>query len=151
MLACTSGKTEMSKTKLRIMVVDDSLEEVRMLEYLASVDDTVIAIRRGGISALEFLHRLDYEIHGVITDLSMPDMDGITLTEQIRRQERLRSKLIPIKIIWYTGWDYDENDENDPIIEAKNKLGVLRIYRKTEYDPIQLITDLKTIIEEEEA
>lgn len=136
---------EMSHTKFRIMIVDDSLDMAEMFEYVAQVEDTVLAIRKGGLSALSFLYDLDYEIHAMITDLSMPDMDGIRLTEEVRRQERLRSKAFPMEIFWFTGWTFDPNDINDPVTAASKENDVVKIYTKP-MNPIEIIRDVKRIL-----
>lgn len=126
------------------MFVDDDLTMLPLYELTGEIEDTLITIRKGGLSALSFLHDLNYEIDAVILDLSMPDMDGITLTRQIRQNENLRSKLNPMKVFWFTGWPFDEDNENDPIILGAKETKVSKIYAKP-HDPVRIIHEVKEI------
>lgn len=129
-------------SKKRIMFVDDDLDSLEMYELAAAVPDTIIAIKRGALSALRFLNELNYDVDAVILDLSMPDMDGLTLTQQIRRNENLRSKQRPIQIYWFTGWPFDENNPDDPITLAKNECKVSRVFTKP-HDATEIIYEVK--------
>lgn len=121
---------ETEKRPPRLMFVDDDVDMIPLYEMIGRIDDTLITVRKGGLSALSFLHDLNYEVDAVILDLSMPDMDGITLTEQIRRNESLRGKRTPIAIFWFTGWEYDADNPADPIALAKEENKVEKIFRK---------------------
>jgi CheY-like chemotaxis protein len=136
------GRMQGHEKRLRIMFVDDDLEILPLYELAGEIEDTIITIQRGGLSALSFLHDLNYEVDAVILDLSMPDMDGITLTKQIRQNENLRSKASPIKIFWFTGWPFDKRNELDPIMQGAAESQVEKVYAKP-LDPVQIIKDVK--------
>lgn len=84
----------------RIMLVDDE-EEVRKAiirkmdwEKLGFV---VVGDAENGEEALEKLEQLEPDV--VITDIRMPYMDGLTLTE------RIREKHPSMKILIFSGYD----------------------------------------------
>lgn len=124
------------------MFVDDDLDILPLYELVGEIDDTLITVQKGGLSALSFLHDLNYAVDAVVLDLSMPDMDGITLTRQIRQNENLRSKANPIKVFWFTGWPFDENNVNDPIVVGAEENKVIKVYKKP-HDPVNIIHEVK--------
>lgn len=130
------------RRKLKLMFVDDDLDMLPMYELAGEIEDTLITIQKGGLSALRFLHELNYEVDAVILDLSMPDMDGITLTKQIRQNENLRSKIHPMKVFWFTGWPFDEKNEHDPIVIAASETKVSKVFAKP-HDAVQIIHEVK--------
>lgn len=148
-MVISNGATEMTISKYRIMVVDDKIEQLKMVEYASRVTETLIIIKKGGPSALEMLHEIDYEVDAVIADLSMPVMDGITFTEQVRRQEKIRAKRVPIEFFWFTGFPFDAKNEFDPIMMAKKDNNVHKIFLKP-HDAVDLIEQVKTILEDRE-
>lgn len=126
--------------KLRIMVVDDDMDLLPMWELTGVIPDTLITIRQGGISALKFLDHFNYELDAVVMDLSMPDMDGITLTKQIRRNEEIRGIDRPMKIFWYTGFPI-----GDPILTAKKRYRVEEIFVKPAF-PVDIVKTVRDIL-----
>jgi CheY-like chemotaxis protein len=133
------GKPE---KKFRIMFVDDDLEMEPLYQYACRVNDLIFAVKGGGLSALRHLNDINYDIDAVILDLSMPDMDGITLTENIRRNESIRSKAVPIRIFWFTGHPFDIDNPVDPITLAMNENQVEEIFTKP-LAPVDLVTRVK--------
>lgn len=78
-----------------IHVVDDDVSHLRSIARLLRACGFEVAIHD---SAAEFLASLDPDQHGcVITDLIMPDMDGIDL------QQSLRDRGIPMPVVFLTG------------------------------------------------
>jgi len=71
---------------MNILVVDDedSIREV-FKEYLQSVKDCNVLTANDGFEALDIIRR--EEIHCCFTDISMPRMDGIELTDKIQRYD----------------------------------------------------------------
>jgi CheY-like chemotaxis protein len=130
------------------MFVDNDLEYLEMVEHAAAVSDTLALIQNGGQSALAKLAMLNYQVDAVITDLAMSDMDGITLTEQVRRQERIRRSPRPIDIYWFTGFGYHPDDENDPITQAAANLGVKKVFTKP-YDVLEIVAEVKKETEDD--
>jgi len=71
---------------MNILVVDDedSIREV-FKEYLQSAKDCNVLTAKDGFEALDIIRR--EEIHCCFTDISMPRMDGIELTDKIQRYD----------------------------------------------------------------
>ena len=132
----------MSNRNLRIVIVDDDLTILPLYEAIGDIENTTVIVRQSGVGALSFLHDVNYEVDAIVTDLSMPDMSGISLTKQIRENEELRFKEIPIKIFWLTGWGYDEKDGNNPITIAAKDCGVEKVYIKP-HNPTAIVNEIK--------
>lgn len=107
----------MSKHK-RILLVDD---EERILfvvgESLKKLEDNCeIHTARNGVEALQLIEKKSF--HLIITDLKMPQMDGVQLTEKLRA-------LYPnLAIIWMTAYGVDS------IRERAEQLGVQHFLNK---------------------
>lgn len=81
----------MSKT---IMTVDDSASVRQMVSFtLRNAGYTVIE----AVDGKDALSKLRGDIHMVITDLNMPNMDGIELIRNVRKQTAY--KFIPIVML----------------------------------------------------
>jgi CheY-like chemotaxis protein len=66
-----------------VLVVDDSPLDRRLAQALLQRNrDFSIVVAGNGVEALEILHRLRPDI--IVTDLQMPDMDGLELVGQVR-------------------------------------------------------------------
>jgi len=66
----------------RILVVDDELLIRDLLYDFFSAQDWDIAIAEDGHKAVEYLKNQDFDV--VLTDIKMPEIDGIELTGRIR-------------------------------------------------------------------
>lgn len=84
----------------RIMLVDDEEEVrkaiIRKMDW-EQLGFTVVGDAENGEDALEKLEQLEPDV--VITDIRMPYMDGLTLTE------RIREKYPSMKILIFSGYD----------------------------------------------
>jgi pilus assembly protein CpaE len=73
--------------KIRVMIVDDvseTRENVRkLLQFESDVD--VVGVARTGKEAIQLSQDLNPDV--VLMDINMPDMDGISATEQIRARQ----------------------------------------------------------------
>lgn len=80
------------KVKIRIMIVDDVVESQKNLSRLLSFepDMEVIGFASTGLQALEEAQKILPDV--ILMDINMPDMDGITATQEI-------TKLIPCSVI----------------------------------------------------
>jgi len=76
----------MPTDKIRVLIVDDiaeTRENIRkLLQFEADVDVTGTA--RSGKEGIQLAHELDPDV--VLMDINMPDIDGISATEQIRQK-----------------------------------------------------------------
>jgi pilus assembly protein CpaE len=76
----------MSSEKIRVLIVDDiaeTRENVRkLLQFETDVD--VIGAARSGKEGIQLAQELDPDV--ILMDINMPDIDGITATEEIRQK-----------------------------------------------------------------
>jgi pilus assembly protein CpaE len=76
----------MTTEKIRVLIVDDiaeTRENIRkLLQFEAGVE--VVGTARTGKEGIELA--VEQQAHVVLMDINMPDMDGITATEQIMRR-----------------------------------------------------------------
>jgi signal transduction histidine kinase len=77
---------------LKILLVDDTPENLVVLEALLRRDGVVLLAAESGAEALELL--LVHEVALAVLDVQMPDMDGFELAELMRGAER--TKRVPI-------------------------------------------------------
>ncbi len=91
----------------RILIVEDS-ETMRSLlaSSLEELDAPVKVIEAGsGFEALRILPREPFDL--VLTDINMPDVNGLELLSFVRRDPRVRS--IPVVIVSTEGSDRDRD------------------------------------------
>jgi two-component system, OmpR family, KDP operon response regulator KdpE len=69
---------------LRILVVDDEVQITRVLRAALQASGYEISTASNGVEALDVFLNVSPAL--VITDLSMPEMDGIALTREIRQR-----------------------------------------------------------------
>jgi CheY-like chemotaxis protein len=117
------------------MIVEND-PNVRTLWEFTKTSDDAIFIMSSGISALRQLNQIDYDVEAVIIDLMLPDIDGMTVTENIRRNESIRN-VEPCMIFWFTGYDVNETLER-----ARQEYDVAAIYQKP-MDLAELIVAVK--------
>lgn len=75
-----------AQEKVRVLIVDDIAETRENIRRLLQFDGNieVVGSAHGGKEAIELSQQVQPDV--VIMDINMPDMDGITATEQIRRK-----------------------------------------------------------------
>ena len=79
----------------RILVVDDETQITRVLRTSLSSQGYDIRVANNGETALEILK--DWTADLVITDLSMPNMDGLELCRQLRMKWRMPIIVLSVK------------------------------------------------------
>jgi two-component system chemotaxis response regulator CheY len=87
-----------------IMIVDDSSTTRKMLTYLLKGEGFNIIAAENGIDALEKLSFSDIDI--IITDLNMPQMDGLELIDSIRKDPSYQK--IPVIMLTTESEDSDK-------------------------------------------
>ena len=70
-------------SRMRILVVDDSVDTVDMLRHLFEMDGAVVNTASGGKEALEIAAKETFDV--ILSDISMPGMDGFELLRRLRR------------------------------------------------------------------
>ncbi|WP_107668789.1 ATP-binding protein [Cyanothece sp. BG0011] len=84
---------EINLTGIKVLAVDDSQDTREMLETLLTVYGAKMKVVS---SAAEFLSNFDhFQPDVLICDISLPDVDGYTLLQEIRRLPCERGKIIP--------------------------------------------------------
>lgn len=66
-----------------ILVVDDSAESTEMLGKLLEIEGAFVDLARSGAEALRVADKKRYDL--VISDISMPEMDGYQLLKELRK------------------------------------------------------------------
>lgn len=74
----------MAENRSRILVVDDELQIVRVLRAALQSNGYEVASAANGVEALTLYLETAPDL--VITDLAMPEMDGVALTREIRQR-----------------------------------------------------------------
>jgi len=91
---------------MNILVCDDDQEIVAAIEVYLKNEGYTILKAYDGIEALEILD--NNEVHLVIMDIMMPNMDGWALCEEIRSYKIREAKNIPIIMLSAKSEDYDK-------------------------------------------
>lgn len=78
-----------------ILVVDDTILTLRLLEVMLRRMNHIPISVFSGIEALASLQKNKVDL--IITDINMPEMDGLKLLEEIKADEKLRD--IPVIVM----------------------------------------------------
>ncbi|MCS0633020.1 response regulator [Telluria mixta] len=95
-LGFAAGESPAGRAR-RVLVVDDSLTVREMQRKLLAARGYHVDVALDGVDGWNQLRGADYDL--VITDIDMPRLDGIGLTERIRRDPRLAR--LPVMIVSY--------------------------------------------------
>ena len=87
-----------------ILVVDDYSTSQRLLGFILRQNDHIVVTAINGLGALEQLAEKSVDL--VITDLSMPEMDGMTLLQELRANPQFQD--LPVIIL--TGSAYAQDN-----------------------------------------
>ena len=79
----------------RILVVDDETQITRVLRTTLSSQTYDVRVANDGETALEIMK--DWVPHLVITDLSMPNMDGLELTRRLRTTTKVPIVILSVR------------------------------------------------------
>ena len=86
-----------------LLVVDDSPTVLKLQERLLRREGYQITTAKNGREALEVLEKTPFDL--LITDVDMPEMNGLSLTEAAREKELLKN--LPILMISYKDSEED--------------------------------------------
>jgi PAS domain S-box-containing protein len=87
----------------RLLVVDDTPDSIEMMRSLLEIEGASVTAVLSGAEALEAAEHSDFEL--LISDISMPGMDGYELIRRLREQEGFSD----IPAIAITGFGRDED------------------------------------------
>ena len=88
-------REETGGTSLHVLVVDDSLNTREIEKDVLEAHGYIVTLAEDGLDGLRKAQSGDFD--AVLTDVEMPNMDGFTLTERLRQEDKYRDK--PIIII----------------------------------------------------
>jgi CheY-like chemotaxis protein len=86
-----------------ILVVDDYSTSQRLLGFILRQNDHTVVTALHGLDALAQLAERSIDL--VITDLSMPEMDGITLLQELRANPQFQN--LPVIILTGSAYPHD--------------------------------------------
>jgi response regulator RpfG family c-di-GMP phosphodiesterase len=75
--------------KAQILIVEDSPTQLKLLQYLLEKNGHTVTASTDGRAALALARQLPLNL--IISDISMPDMDGYQLCREIRQDPRLEA------------------------------------------------------------
>jgi len=128
----------MNNKPLKILIVDDKAEALRLLEMLLVNAGHTIVSAADGKEALEKLHSEEFGM--IISDILMPVIDGFQLCKAVKGDETLSG----IPFVFYTATYTDEKDE-----QFAMKLGAEAFMRKP-MEPDKLMSILQGVIKDAE-
>jgi len=123
-----------SKEYKQILVVDDSHTTREIEKSILELDNYNVGLAVDGIDALDKLKEQYY--HLIITDIKMPRMDGITLIENLRRQEKYSQT--PVIVVS----SEDMPDMNKRVHQA----GANEILNKRDFDRGNLLNKVRELL-----
>jgi len=116
----------------QILVVDDSLSTREIEKSILELDGYNVELAVDGIDALEKMRNQYF--HLILTDIKMPRMDGLTLIENVRRQEKFSDT--PIVIV------SSEINDNKSLKDT----GADAVFNKRDFDRGSLLHKVKELI-----
>jgi DNA-binding response OmpR family regulator len=94
----------MKETKYKVLIVDDEPVIIQLITSLLSAKGHACATEKNGMDALNRYNKESFD--AVITDIMMPEMDGLTLTRKITAQDGV----VPVMVI--TGFTEEHTAED---------------------------------------
>ncbi|SNT38500.1 two component transcriptional regulator, winged helix family [Granulicella rosea] len=123
----------------RILIVDDEPQISRVLRTSLESSGYLVTVARDGVQALEFFERAPFDL--IITDLAMPNMDGIELTRAVRVNHRTPIVVLSVRdaeAMKVTALDEGADDYITKPFSIQELLARVRVHlRRTEAAPAQ--------------
>ena len=98
-------KWKSTNRTIHVLIVEDNISNLYYTKRVLEKKGISTNLSKSGKEALEKLEKQDYDL--IIMDIKMPDVDGYTVTKQIRSHINSKKKNIPI--IALTGLTSDES------------------------------------------
>lgn len=118
----------------RILVIEDNEDMRGMLAMTLRHEGFEVAVASDGAVALEELARAPADL--IVTDLFMPDKDGIETIEEIRRKHP------GAKIVAMSGWQSLQGPDYLDVARAIGAVGTLR----KPFDPAELVRIIRQVL-----
>ena len=84
-------------TRARILVVDDTLDNLEMMEEILTVEGYDVELAHNGHEALEIIKLSPPDL--LLLDFMMPEMNGYEVTLRLQKSQ------VQFPILWVTGFD----------------------------------------------
>ncbi len=117
-----------------ILIVDDSVSMRQMVTYSLENAGYNVSEAADGVEGLKEAKNKDYKL--VITDVNMPSMDGVELTQELRKLPGY--KFTPILFL---------TTESDADIKLKGRQAGATGWLVKPFDPDQLINTVAHVLE----
>ena len=118
----------------RILVVDDSPTLRRLAANTLRAAGYDVIEAEHGQEGLDRLQQQVSEIHAVVTDLNMPVMDGLTLTERVRTNPA--TSAMPVLMV---------TTESSPEMREKGRAAGATGWITKPYNPKKLVSSVRRI------
>lgn len=118
----------------RVLVVDDSLNTREIEKSMLESQNYEVMTASDGIDGLSKLRERDYDL--ILTDVNMPRMDGFTMIQNLKRDNKL--KTIPIIVVS----SIDEEDEKKRFFD----MGINSYIVKSNFDQNNLLFQVNKFI-----
>jgi len=90
-ISYTSKQGVTAREKLRgarVLLVEDNLLNQELAQELLMDEGIVVTLADNGLEALKILEEKEFD--GILMDMQMPEMDGVTAAREIRKQQRFK-------------------------------------------------------------
>ena len=118
----------------RVLIIEDNADMRHLLVTTLELEGFEVVSAANGAGALVELARAPTDL--VVTDLFMPDKDGIETIEEIR------SKYPQAKIVAMSGW---QSSQGPDYLQVATALGAVKTLRKP-FAPHQLVELVRTVL-----
>lgn len=117
-----------------VLIVDDN-KDLRDIYDNCSTDKVQLTTADSGFAALQLIEKKSFD--AVLLDLSMATLDGLTIAQEIRRNEQMHSKRKPLHLAFFTARTIDEE-----VTSVAEETNVEKIFLKP-CDPFQLVEEVR--------
>jgi DNA-binding response OmpR family regulator len=117
---------------IRLVFIDDDKDMSELFKAAGETHRVWTITFTSGTDALIFLEHNHVDV--VVLDLMLPTLDGLTIAEEIRRNEENHPERLPVEIVFATGAEI-----NDTVRRVAERVGVRAIFPKP--------TDLDDMVE----
>jgi len=124
----------MIPTMSRVLIIEDNEDVRTMLVLKLQLEGFDVVGARNGTGALDLLGRQAVDV--IVTDLFMPDKDGIETIEEVRRKYPLA------KIVAMSGW---QSAQGPNYLDVAREIGATRTLRKP-FDPDELVRIVREVL-----
>lgn len=111
---------------MRVLVVDDDSIHLLILKKIFEKASAVVVLAKNGLEALKVLEQ-DSGFNLILTDIMMPQMDGMELISEIKKSKKCSS----IPVIGFTAGDleyYRNSSRNKFDVMVPKPMDLLNLY-----------------------